>query len=855
MKSMRSAFRGEKYPRYALVLTLLGLLALALVPSPIQSATSVGGPSVLLLSSVPPRLPADGGTYRSLIVSLQNSSGRSVIAQQSVQVYLSSDLPSVASVSPVVIIQEGQSSAVANVTTSTTPGRTNVTATAVGLQTSSVEIQTVVPSGFPDHLAVFGAPSVQLAGASAQGQIIVQVQDDLGIPARVASDLPVSVSSSDLSTVTISKPSLTVPAGASMVAENYTGLVTGSATVTASATGFTSGSTVIQVVRAPALVLRVTAEPGLIAPNSQGRIVVSLLDQNGDPAEAPANINVFLTSSNLTMLAVAGAVGTNPAEVTILKNSVYAETTFSSLSINLKANATITASAQGLVTGFAGVAVERSQPTPLKLSLYLAPNPVPSNQQSLPAIGIGLLSLNRTSGAIGPLQSASTFPVVVTASDNATGRVIQSSIVQFIAGTSYARASFNSTLLPSTTVITAAAQGLISAQVLVRTERPDLPIGPPPATVVVTSIAPSLPADGNQYQGLLVSLEDKSGDPAIAPVSISVSLALNRPDIVQLVNPAATVTVPAGRSYAIVMVRTLSVEGTVNVTAGSLGYNTSWALLSTKALSPAKLALFISPSPTMLSSYGASAYLAVQLQDANGDPARARADTPITLVSSNSSLLPKPVTLDIQTKADYRLIAINGSVPTRSVITAISPGLVPANATFSSFGLALSVVLSYSPSTIYPNQTSTFTASVSIMHQPVQNVSIAWHVTGGTLSGAQTMTGANGYATAVFHPSGPGFAVVYATASNVVVGTRNSTLDQVVVAQFPVKLSQSPTLVSQLIGYLPYIGVAAAAAVVVAFFLVRRRRHGGDVGEEDSFDIGPAPGEGTAFDLRGMTRS
>lgn len=822
------------------------MLTLASVPLPASAATRVAGPYGLVLSSVPAKIPADGQIYGALVVSLANSSGLPVLAPYDIQVYLSSAVSGVADVPQSVAIHAGQSYVVANVTTSTTPGSATVTATAAGLRTASVLVRTVVPSGFPDHLVAFAVPPVQLARTTpSQGEIVVQVQDDLGLPARTAGAVTVSVSSSDKRVLNVSGSSFVIPAQATVAWDNYTTrLVTGSASVTASATGFTSGSTSVTIVQAPRLVLTVSAEPGLIAPASTGRIVVSLSDTFGDPAQAPANIQVYLTSSNLTVAVIStGSSGLNPYPLTIPKNQIYAEATFTSKSLG---TTNITASAHGLVAGFRKVVVAKSL-SATGLRLFLAPNPV-STGQNLKAIAVGLVHLNKT-GAINPSVASAATQAVVTASDNATGRVIWQQYITFNIPDSYEVVAFSSTQLPSATVVTAAAQNLASAQAVMKTLRPDLPIGPPPSRVVVTPITPSFPADGNQYQGLLISLQDSSGGPAVAPSNVPVRLSLNRTDLFQVVAANSSVTVPANQGFAIAWVRTLAVEGTVNVTAGSSGFRPSWTLLSTRALSPARLALYASPSPAMLSPGGYQALLAIQLQDAHGNPARARAQTTVSLISSNKTLFAQPLSVVILVRSDYATVPLKIGGPSASVITAITPGLRPANVTFTSLRLPLGITLSSSVATIYQNQTATFTASVLVMHEPVQNATVTWHATGGTPSIQKSVTGSNGVASVKLTPTGLGVVLVYATISSAIIGSVNSTSAQTVVINYPLKPPPPPppSLLSRVYGYLLYIVAAAVVAVVVTLFLLRRRR--GEVKEDDTFSIGGSPGEGAAYGM------
>lgn len=820
-------------------LVLLVLFSLSIVGAfPVFGATPrVSGPVRLALSMVPPMLPADGSSYPALVVALENSSGLPAVASHAVQVYLASAFSSVGTVPSSVTIQLGSSFAMANVTTSGSPGSTNITAVATGLLSASVTLRTVVPSGFPDHLAAYALPSVQLARVSSRGEVLVQVQDDLGIPASAATPIFVAVSSTDVRIAQVSKSVLEIPAGTDIAMVNYTtGLVTGAASITASSLGFTAGSAAISVVGAPPLVLSVTAEPDVISPGSQGRIVVSLLDSSGDPAEAPADIQVFLTSSNLTIGYVGSNPSPNPVSVIIHKNHVYAETTFMSQPGSL-GNTTFTASAHGVGAAFASVKVG-SPAYPNELRLFLAPNPVPSNGKSFTSIGIGLASTNPSSKKMYPSTAPANFPVVVTASDNATGKVIEQTTVEFFAGLSYATANFTSTLLPSTAVITASAQNFTSAQAMMTTKMPDLPVGPPPTQVVVSAVTRSLPADGGEFQALLVSLQDSNGGPAIAPGPVTISLSLNRSDVIQLVGSGGTVTVDANHSYAVVPVRTLFSQGTVNVTAGASGYGSSWTLVSTKAIAPAKLALYVSPSPSLLSGAGPEAVLAVQLQAANGNPAKASADVEVTLTSSNALLFPHPYNLTIAAKSDYATVSLAEPFAGSSKISAISPGLVPAETSFTASVLGVTANIGPASGTIFSNQTTAIYYSIQLQGEPLAGVSLTWRVTGGSVTQASSTTKADGSASAVFVPSGPGLGEVTVQANSQATGEVNATTHVVVRG---VVTRPPPTLLHKLMGYLPYIGVAAAAAVLVVIFVLRRRRRPAEYEEGLSFGDSPGP--------------
>jgi len=90
-------------------------------------------------------------------------------------------------------------------------------------------------------------------------------------------------------------------------------------------------------------------------------------------------------------------------------------------------------------------------------------------------------------------------------------------------GETFAAAWFRSTLVPGSTIIKAAAAGLVGGSATMTTVAP----GAKPIRKLRVWLAPSkLPADGdNVYDSVVVSLEDEDGKPVEATSSISVALS------------------------------------------------------------------------------------------------------------------------------------------------------------------------------------------------------------------------------------------------------------------------------------------------------------------------------------------
>jgi len=797
-----------KLKTLAIVSALLLLVSFMPPAEAAPSSPQVGAPYSLSLSITPPRLPADGKTYGSIVVFIQDKSGNPSLALNDTTVLLTSSVESVGSVSSRVVIRAGHCYAIANFTTTTTPGVSVITASATGLQSFSATVQTVTPSGFPTRLQVFPVPNTVLARPNSTGTLLIVIEDDTGLPARAVGDVDVTISSSNTAVIGIPQRTLTVKSGEFMELSSYTStFITGSSFVTVSASGFVSGSAIINVVGPVPLKLNMQAVPQEMVLNSYGEVVVSLTDMSGRPARAPSDIVVTLTSSNLTVASV-------QLSVTIGKGQIYAVAQY--FTTGVRGLSVLTASSPGLVSSFSSVKTyKRSQPT--SLAVNISPNPVLADNTAYSSVVVSLL--NRTGF---PAVSAFDTAVTLTSSSSAVGNVNQTLIIP--AGSNFAVANFKSTYLVGSTQITASAQNLAPAQATIST------FGPIPAQVYIKSAPLSFPADGGMYTALSVMLLDSSGSPAVSPIDVPVQLASSRPDVVTV---DTTVTIPAGKTYALVPIRTTVSPGSSNITASASGYSSSSTVVTTVSPAPSKLALFVAPSQGIVPVSGPSFFLAVQLQDASGNPARARAMTDVSVVSSNVTILGGPVMIRIGLGSDFNSTNIYTEQGGSGTLTASSHGLASSSVQVSLAPLPLTVQLapaSKSPF-IYPNMTVSFQLTVEIEGVGVQSADVTWRSTGGSMNPSSSVTDSSGRAYSTFYPSLIGEATVSASVTSPSVGTR--TVNSSILVVMPPEKTK-PTLLSKILPFLPLLVVAVILAIIV--FAVRRiviRRRKKAVEEEE----------------------
>jgi len=813
-----------------LFMMVLGSLPLVLPASAATSTTLPTAAKGLSLSVIPTRLPADGNTYPALIVTLTDAAGNPTLAFNTTTVYLSSSQENVATLPPSVTIQAGEGFAVANVTTTQTPGTTTVTGSASGIRASEVVVATSIPSGYATALKITPQPANVFARPGGFGSIVIQLQDNTGLPAKAAFDTNVSLSSSNNGIAQLDQKFVIIPTGHDLAVVNYTsGYAIGQAFITATATGFSAGTTSLGVVGSPPYSLKVTAEPNGAVLSSTDRVVVWLTDAAGNPARASAPVSVALTSSNLTVASV------SPQVITIPTGQISAVATFTTTKV--KGFAAITASAQGLLSGFDTIKTSPASQKPAALAIFTAPNPVLADNGEYAAI---LVAVQNSTGQ--PDIVAASTPVTITSSDTAVGSVTTQVVIP--AGGQYAVANITSTYLVGSSTITASAQGLTSAQ------SSETAFGPIPVSVVVTPVASTISADGQTYSALTVSLQDAFGNPAVAPANIVVQLTSSRPDILSVNSP---VTIQTGQTYAFATVKTGLSPGASNVTASASGYGASSTLLTTVVPAPDKLSLYIGPNSTVNSAIAPSALLTVQLQDINGLPARAQEATQVIVTASNASLVQKPILLNISAGADYASTYIKTNGYGLTSLTASTPGLGSSSLSLDVVNSPANATLRATTNLIYTNESSTLIVKVDALNQGVQGAQIKWYTTLGTLSTPNSTTNIAGVSSVSFGSASPGDATITAVISSPFIGTKNYTTT-IFVQAIPPKPVKT---FSQEIGpYLIYIVlVIIIAALIIFYFLFfrkwrARRAAAAAVTEENQpyDDLEPIPGTDPTMD-------
>ncbi len=347
--------------------------------------TTIGPvPNTVAVYGFPSTLPADGNQYSAIMVQLQDSSGTPAKApKDGVPVTLScSDTLNVGTVSPTVVIPEGETYAIANFTTTQeaqTQGKilsATVTAISQGYASKTVTIITTPITPNPTQLKIYAGPTQVLADQGSYKQIVVELQNATGFVGKVLSDVEVTVASSD-QTIGAVDQQLTIPQGEGYaVATLTTTYKAGSTTLTAVATDLLRSQLSIATVGFTPSKLAVYCVPSMLPSDSTTypAIQVQLQDSQGRPAKDPqSDVTISLFSSQPT-------VGTVSSTLTIPFGNTQATGTISVT--NAPGTNTITAQASSYTTGQATITTYLIDLSPTQITLTADPEAVNNSGKS-----------------------------------------------------------------------------------------------------------------------------------------------------------------------------------------------------------------------------------------------------------------------------------------------------------------------------------------------------------------------------------------------------------------------------------------------------------------------------------------
>jgi hypothetical protein len=254
---------GKFKTKYAIGDTVLTASAQSYQPGQFELIVAGSGPAAVSLIQLPGIIEAKGLSSNSLIVSLLGHSGEPVAAQEDTTVYLSSSSTDVAKVHASVLIPAGESHVITEVQSTQKAGQTIISGASEGLASGSTTYRTVGFSGSISeyHLGLYSIPKLPADG-KAHEAIIVQLQDQSGLPVLAKADTEVSLSAASFAGGSI-QDKVVIRAGTNLAGAIFTTSVLEDKEfkVTASGQGFQSVELELETANQPLTIVKSTTFP------------------------------------------------------------------------------------------------------------------------------------------------------------------------------------------------------------------------------------------------------------------------------------------------------------------------------------------------------------------------------------------------------------------------------------------------------------------------------------------------------------------------------------------------------------------------------------------------------------------
>lgn len=799
--------------------------------STIITASSQGlNPSSVPLTTVVPRgvgvklvvypnpaaLLPQAGSSGTVFVQLQDATGKPARAPSIVPVTLVSSHPAIANVTQAIIINAGQTSATGTISAAFATGATTITASATGLATGFAQLSVVGPN--PTKLSVTTSPSTVAANSLDTAIIAVQLQASDGTPTPAPTAITVQVTSSNTTVGTLRAASIVIPLGYSYAMGTFLPLNRGISVITASAQGYTTGFSTVNVARAGSggggqLSLSFSL-PVILADRGQYPIVtVQMNDPSGKLITSPGDVNVILTSSNAN-------VGTIQSTLTISHGSTFGTANFTSTVVS--GSTTITASASNFISSTSPL--NSAGPVPYQLAVILGPALLLANGGSYVTSAVELQDAGGN-----PAKAASSITASLASSNVEVGAVTQ--VVVIPTGKSYSFFSFQSTLTPGTTQITASTPGYVSGQTVITT----VPLA---ESALALYRAPLIRADATTQDSLVVQLQDSSGLPVKADLPVSISLTSSDPSVIR-VQPILQINV--GGSFAVAQVTTALVSGPAVITAQAQGLNSAY-LNATSSLVPTLAVMkVLSTGPILaLTSVG------VQVNVTSGGYPLSEAQVTWSAGASFAKFVNASTSTDASGRASAFLqFADAGNLNVTAVASKPGFSLGRVSSKIDVKPQPLSILLIPTLTLVNETQPTDITATVTSKGKPLAGASIAWSADLGVVAPSRSTTDSSGKATVSFLAPSNGTATITAQVSLAGYGSPTQTT-KIVVQPFSGgggATGVTGGLIPTIIGYLPVVGVLVVLVLIALLVMRRRRRKSEGVKDEGKAEEAAAESE------------
>ncbi|MFQ5998107.1 MAG: hypothetical protein ACE5KO_02270, partial [Candidatus Bathyarchaeia archaeon] len=415
------------------------------------SATTTGFPvstlSITTLGSLPTQLSIEAlpivvhpnDKFLWAVVQLQDSGASPVRAPNDIAVSIISSDTDVAKPIDTLVIPQGSSFGKARIGVEDIAAKATLAAAASGLTPDTIEIEVAPGTASPSDLKIFVAPTTTLADGTEGAVIAAQLVDSDGNPTKATSLTGISLLVSD-STIGTIDPGLGIEGGTSFQLGNFRSTTKGgTVTVVALSPGFTAVQTDITTKTSVASKLSLVFSPSkLFADGRESSfLTVQIQDSGGNPKRVSNNLVITMSSSNPD-------VGDVDSHVIIPTGQDHVDVTFKTTSKD--GSTTVTAQAEGLTA--ASLVTTTSTLNPAQISI----TPVPSQILADSSIRAAVYIIPQD--ASGTMMFSPVDISLELTSDNPSIGTIQEAVT-VSAGTPFAVASFQTSNLAGSTVVTA----------------------------------------------------------------------------------------------------------------------------------------------------------------------------------------------------------------------------------------------------------------------------------------------------------------------------------------------------------------------------------------------------------------
>ncbi len=491
---------------------------------------------------------------------------------------------------------------------------------------------------------------------------------------------------------------------------------------------------------------------------------------SGLPYIPSASLNISMSSTNLQ-------AGNVSSSITFPTGSLFVSAPFTTTLS--PGETTVNAFVAGYGAASAQIVTTLAGGMPASLELFLSPKQLPPNEKFS-----GTIIVMAVDSLGNPVELGNSLTVALSSSNSQYGSVPNSVVIP--AGNSYGEATFTPTYLAGQTTISASAPGLNSGSASMTT------VGPVGTKLVLSAAPPVILASSSESTTLSIQLQDNNSQtPVPAPSAISVVVTSDNTNVA---NPqSTTVTIPAGSSYATVIVKAGGTQGNATITASAQGYQKGSTLITTITGSTAN-SLSVSFVPGILLPNNGTyvGAVVIELESCTTSCSPATSASPVTVYTRSSDNATMQVsTLPVTIPAGQSHISTNITTtfrPGNAEITAQAVGLSSNTVSLTSFGLipnALSVQ-SGSNELLSDGESYNF-VTVGLINQAtgspaiapvntVVNLALTSSVVGNVESTVTILSGRS-FVRANFTSSGlPGITEITASASNYTTGNANLTL-------------------------------------------------------------------------------